>query len=122
MVPRGGMNVISLIAKRRPGRRLLMVLVGVVCAASLVGVTAAYGSSLTDAVAGRAAKRAAVRHVGRLGLSYPYREWTAFCLQWTVGSYGCTVATRGGQCHGRLVVYGSAQHPRTRARRIDCGE
>ncbi len=111
------MTSFSLAARLR-----LLVTLGVVLVAGLVCASVAPASSLTESVAARAAKRAAARHVQRLGTTTSSREWAAFCLSWAPGTYSCTVATRGGQCHGRLVVYGSREHPRTRSLRIGCGE
>ncbi|MDP9344810.1 MAG: hypothetical protein M3P44_03660 [Actinomycetota bacterium] len=108
------MSVIaSLIAKRRAVLAAVVVLGGAGAAVS----GAAQASSLTARTAEPVAKRAAAGHVRDLGLSYPDREWNAYCRRVVAGVYRCTVYTISGQCFGRLTVYGSAE-PMDRLRRV----
>ena len=104
--------------KQRPvlaRRVLLATLIPLVVGAPATAVAA----PITNAQAQRTARRAASRYTERFGISYPSNLWRAACRRAHGGAWRCEVGT-GGQCSGRLTVYGTSTRPRTRNIRIDC--
>jgi len=86
-----------------------------------VRVRARRSAALTRAQAQSAARRAASRQVEKYGITYPPSDWSATCSR-AGAAWACRVTTTGGQCSGRLTIYGTARHPKARDVRIGCGE
>jgi hypothetical protein len=86
-----------------------------------VRVDAQRASSPSRAQAQRAARQAASRKVDSYGITYRPSAWSAACSR-AASVWACRVATAGGQCAGRLTIYGTARHPKARNIQIGCGE